>query len=58
MSDRVYDKLYFVFQNRREVCFVTNVFPVPFKFVTSIPYTRGRALEPPFGPRDDVIVNT
>ena len=27
VSDRVDDKRYFVFQDRREVCFVTNVFP-------------------------------
>ena len=27
MSTRVDDKCYFVFQDRREVCFVTNVFP-------------------------------
>ena len=27
MSDRVDDKRYFVFQDRREECFVTNVFP-------------------------------
>ena len=27
MSDRVDDKWYFVFQDHREVCFVTNVFP-------------------------------
>ena len=27
VSDRVDDKRYFVFQDRREVCFITNVFP-------------------------------